>query len=66
MIKVLLKPIDKVTCLKAVCSADVKVARQGLLDNTTLRAVAELFLVMSEEPHVSVHNLLPDMRVYFI
>ncbi len=46
-----------------MCSADVKVARQGLLDNTTLRAVAELFLVMSEEPHVSAHNLLP---VYFI
>ncbi len=49
-----------------MCSADVKVARQGLLDNTTLRAVNELVLVMSEEPHVSAHNLLSDMWVYFI
>ncbi len=44
---------------KAVCSADANVARQAT--NTTLRAANELVLVMSEEPHVSAHNLLPDM-----
>ncbi len=50
--------------MKAACSADAKVARQAA--NTTLRALNELVLVMSEEPHVSTHNLLPDMWVYFI
>ena len=38
--------------LKAVCSTDA---------NTTLLAVNELVLIMSEEPHVSVHKILPDM-----
>ncbi len=55
----LLKNIAKVICLKAVCSADAKVARQAA--NTTLRVVNELVLVMSEEPHVSAHNIFPDM-----
>ena len=40
-----------------VCIADAKVARQAA--NTTLRAVDELVLIMSEKPHVSTHNLLP-------
>ena len=55
----LLKSIAKVICLKAVSSADAKVARQA--DHTTLRAVNQLVLIMSEEHHVSAHNLLPDM-----
>ncbi len=42
-----------------MCSVDAKVARQAT--NTTLQAVNELVLIMSEEPHVSAHNLLPDM-----
>ncbi len=55
----LLKNIVKVICLKAVYNTDAKLARQAT--NTTLRAVNELVLVMSEESHVSAHNLLPDM-----
>ncbi len=46
-------PLSNVLC------SDAKVARQAA--NTTLRAVNELVLVMSEEPHVSAHNPLPDM-----
>ncbi len=42
--------------LLRVMYADAKVARQAA--NTTLRAVNELVLDMSEEPHVSAHNLL--------
>ena len=29
--------------------------------NTTIRVFNELVLIMSEEPHVSAHNILPDM-----
>ncbi len=50
----LLKNIAKVICLKAVCSADAKVARQ--VANTF---ITEIVLVMSKEPHVSAHNILP-------
>ncbi len=51
----LLNNIAKVICFKFVCSADAKVARQAA--NTTLRAVNELVFIMSEEPHVSAHNI---------
>ncbi len=44
LIFALLKNIIKVKWLKAVCSADTKVARQAA--NTTLRAVNELVLVI--------------------
>ena len=43
----LLKNIAKVICLKAVCNTDAKLARQAT--NTTLRAVNELVLIMSED-----------------
>ena len=48
----LLKNFAKVICLKAVCTADAKVAKQAA--NTTLRAVNELVLVMSEVRRTSL------------
>ncbi len=55
----LLRNIAKVICLKAVCSVDAKSARQGT--NATLRAVNKLVHTMSEQPHVSLCNIFPDM-----
>ncbi len=53
----LLRNIAKVICLKAVCSVDAKSARQG----ATLRAVNKLVHIMSEQPHVPLCNIFPDM-----
>jgi hypothetical protein len=55
----MIKSVAKVICLKAVCSVDTKSARQGT--NATLRAVNKLVLSMSEQPHVSLHHIFPDM-----
>ena len=46
-------------CTITVCSADAKVGRQAA--NSKLRAANKLVLIMSEEPHMSAYNLLPDM-----
>ena len=35
--------------------------KQRQAANSTLRAVNERVLIMSEEPQVSAHNILPDM-----
>ncbi len=42
-----------------MCSVDAKSARQGT--NAPLRAVNKLVHTMSEQPHVSLHNIFPDM-----
>ena len=55
----MIKSVAKVICLKAVCSVDAKSARHGT--NATLRAVNRLVLSMSEQPHVSLHHIFPDM-----
>ena len=60
----LLKSITKIICLKAVCSVDAKSARQGT--RATLRAVNKLVLTMSEQPHVSVHDIFQTCEYIYI
>jgi len=55
----LFRQVTRTILLKAVGNHDKQVARQ--ISDNTMRSVNRLVHVMSEQPHLSAHNIFPDM-----
>ena len=55
----LIRQTTRTILLKAVGNHNLQVATQ--VSNKTMREVNKLVHVMSEQPHVSAHNIFPDM-----